>query len=99
MHKDLCAVTPLHLAFPCCFSLPMYIFFIINCTCCLCFFVFSPVDSGSGVEVDAVEERAAAEGDKGAIEALHANNIASLALRTPGRVLHCVLYSNLIWKQ
>lgn len=44
------------------------------------------MDSRSGVDVDAVEERAAEEGDKGAIDALHANNIALLALRTPGRV-------------
>lgn len=51
--------------------------------------MFSPVDSGSGVEVDTVEESAAEEGDKGATEALHASNIASLALRTPGRVRHC----------
>lgn len=67
--------------------------FTINCAGCLCFFVpqhtcrvFPPVDSGSGVDVDAAEERAAEEGDKGAIDALHANNIALLALRTPGRV-------------
>lgn len=61
--------------------------------------VFSPVDAGSGVEVDTVEETAAAEGLKGAIEALHANNIASLALRTPGTVRHYVLHSTLIWEQ
>lgn len=61
--------------------------------------VFSPVDSGSGVEVDTAEERAAEEGDKGATDAPHANNIASLALRTPGRVRHCVLHFTLIWKQ
>lgn len=51
------------------------------------------------MEVDTVEERAAEEGDKGAIDALHANNIASLALRTLGRVHLGVLYFTLIWKQ
>lgn len=44
------------------------------------------MDSGSRVDVDTVEERAAEEADKGAIDALHANNIVLLALRTPGRV-------------
>lgn len=54
--------------------------------------VFSPVDSGSGVEVDSVEERAAEEGSgaftahhhKGPIDALGANNSVLLARSTLG---------------